>query len=152
MFLCICDGHLMAYDSEFFQHLTTLVESKGCHLFAVNERQSSIALVIKKKLYLYFWQQSTFILRKEFSLQDVPKTIYFHQCGIIIGYRRFYESIDPATGLVTRILDFEKEHKMVCFEVEILCFSDMFSDHLERFRLRLFAVKIWYFPLAYKVF
>jgi hypothetical protein len=122
----------MIYDSQFFQHLATLNESKGCHLFAVNEKAYSLAVVTKKKVSIYLWQPPNFHLRKEFSLSDTPKSIYYVNNCLIVGYKKFYECIDINSGIVSRILDVEKDHKMIMTEV----------GH--------FLVSLFYFQLAFR--
>lgn len=108
-----------------------LAESKGCSSFAVNEKQFTVALSLKKKLCVYSWQQPNFVPRKEFTLQDIPKGVWCYQNVIIVGYRKFYDSIEPNSGLVSRVLDFEREHKMICAEVR-----EVFSFFLFPFLFR----------------
>lgn len=107
----------MAYDSQFFQHLSTISESKGCHLLSVNEKLNSIAVVNKRKLLIYGWQQPNFILRKEFNLPDIPKVLYYLNNFVVLGYKKHYEGLDFSTSLSNRILDIEKEHRMIIAEV-----------------------------------
>lgn len=107
----------MAYDSHFYQLLGSINESKGCHLLAVNEKASSIVVANKKKLTSYNWQSPGFMLHREYNLIDIPKSISYIQGSVVIGYKKFYECIDINTGTVSRILDIEKEHKMIIAEV-----------------------------------
>jgi hypothetical protein len=86
----------------------------------VNEKLYSIIVANKKKLSIYSWQQPNFILRKEMTVQDVPKCLYSIQNSVIIGYKKFYECIDVNTGIISRILDIEKDHKMIILEVNPL--------------------------------
>ena len=108
--------------------MSTIADSKGCHLFAVNEKQFSIIVVNKKKLSQYTWQQPSFVLRKELNLQDVPKTVHYVNNSVIVAYKKFYECIEINSGISSRILDIEKEHKMIIMEVFV--FASSFSRQL----------------------
>jgi hypothetical protein len=110
----------MAYDSQFYQLLSSIPDSKGCHIYAINEKQSSLVVANKKKLTHYIWQAPGFQVRKEYNLVDTPKSIYYFKHMVIIGYKKFYESLDINTGGSTRIADVDKEHKMVTIEVRII--------------------------------
>lgn len=111
------DGCIVAYDSQFYQQLGIIAESKTHTLFSVNEKQYALLAVSKKKLSQYVWQSPGFNLRKDFTLIDVPKTIIYLRSHVVIGYKKFYESMDLHTGVTTRLLDFEREHKMLTVEV-----------------------------------
>lgn len=113
----IIDGTIMAYDSQFYQLLSTIPESKGCHLFAVHERTNTVVVVNKKKLSCYGWQSPGFVLRREVNLVDVPKSICCLEGGAVVGYKKFYECVDLSTGTASRLLDVEKECRMVALEV-----------------------------------
>jgi hypothetical protein len=83
----------------------------------------------KKKLMQYAWQGQGpgFTAIKEFVLPDTPKSLHYTRNSVIVGYRKHYECIDLATGLSTRILDAEREHKMIICEVgtfkkTVVCF------------------------------
>ena len=120
--ICIADGVVTAYDSQFYQLLSTIVDNKGCHLFAVNEKSYSLVLANKKKIYLYSWNQPGFVLGKEYNLNDVPKSLHYMQQtqqtgAIILGFRKHYEVLDLVTSRTARIVDVEKEHKMFCLEL-----------------------------------
>lgn len=117
MILGIIDGMIYAYDSQFYQQMATIPDSKGCHLYAVNELAKMIVVANKKKLTQYSWQEPGFQMKKEFNLSDVPKNIYCIAGSVIIAYKKYYECLDVNTGGLSRILDVEKEHKMVIIEV-----------------------------------
>jgi hypothetical protein len=107
----------MAFDAQFYQLLGSITENKGCHLYAVHEKNYSIVVANKKKIFLYGWQGSGFLLKRDFNLIDVPKSLHCVANGAIVGYRKFYECIDLTSAMTSRILDVEKEHKMVTLEV-----------------------------------
>lgn len=107
----------MAYDSQFFQSIGSIPDSKGCHLIAIYEKQNSVLVANKKKLSHYSWISPGFNLRKEFNLSDVPKTVAHIVNTAIIGYKKFYECLDLASGTTSRLMDVEKEHKMIIVEI-----------------------------------
>ncbi|KAJ1443435.1 hypothetical protein B484DRAFT_6762 [Ochromonadaceae sp. CCMP2298] len=132
--LCIVDGLVTAFDSQFYQPLGAITEQKGCHCFAVHEAGRFLLLAHRKKLMQYAWQggqgqggqgqASCFQLLREFTLADSPQSLLC--CGggagggggcVIVGYRRHYECLDLLSGTSSRILDVEKEHKLVALEV-----------------------------------
>ncbi len=115
--MCISDGIVTAFDSQFYQVLGSIPDSKGCQLFSIYEKQDSIIIVNKKKLFQYGWQRPGFVLRKEFNLSDIPKSITHIKGTAIIGYKKYYETLDLSTGTSNRLLDVEKEHKMVVVEL-----------------------------------
>ena len=63
-------------------------------MFSISERNSLLAVLNKKKLTLYLWQGTNFIIRKELNLPDAAKTILCSQNAVIVGYKRHYEAID----------------------------------------------------------
>lgn len=117
MILGIIDGTMMAYDSQFYQMLASIPDSKGCHVYAVNEKQSSLVVANKKKLTQYIWQAPGFQIRKEFNLADTPKSLLYAGNLVVVGYKRFYEVVDISTGGTAKIVDVDKEHKNISIEV-----------------------------------
>lgn len=79
--------------------------------------QVGLAAVNKKKLSHHIWQMPGFSPRRDFNLSDVPKNICFVRNSVIIGYKKFYECLDLNSGVTSRILDVEKENKMIILEV-----------------------------------
>lgn len=99
------------------------MDTKGCHLLAINERNFTVVVINKKKLSLYAWQlgQNTgFIIRKEYTLPDTPRAVYYIQNALVIGYKKHYEAIDVNTFAQARILDVDKDQRMICVEVILL--------------------------------
>ncbi len=111
---------IYAYDSQFYQQMATIPDSKGCHVYAVNELAKMIVVANKKKLSQYTWQEPGFQLKKEFNLTDTPKNIHFVSGSVIVAYKKYYECLDVNSGGVSRIIDVDKEHKMVIGEVSVL--------------------------------
>ncbi len=107
----------MAYDSQFYQLLASIPDTKGCHLYSVNERQSCLVVANKKKLTQYVWQAPGFNMRKEINLVDTPKSLFYAGNIVIVGYKKFYELVDINTGGITKLADIDKEHKMVTIQV-----------------------------------
>jgi hypothetical protein len=113
----IVDGVLSAFDTQFPQNVTVVADQKGCHCFAINEQNRTLVVANKKKLVQYAWQAPGFALVREFTLPDVPKSMLFVRNAVILGYRKHYECLDLVTGIATRILDVEREHRMLITEV-----------------------------------
>jgi hypothetical protein len=113
------DGMVMAYDLQTFQLMSQLPETKGVIAFAIHEKSSMLAVLNKKKLSLYLWQGTSFLLRREITLSTEAKCLLCASNLVVVGYKRYYETIDILTLAVTRILDFEKDHKMVCLELPL---------------------------------
>ena len=121
----IVDGMITAFDITSFQVKSQLLDTKGCHLFAINERSFTVVVINKKKMTLYAWQlgqNAGFVIRKEASLPDTPKALFYIQNAVIIGFKRSYEAIDVNTFASSRILDVDKDQRMVCVEVFKKCF------------------------------
>ena len=100
------------------------MDTKGCHLFSINERNFTIVVANKKKMALYAWQlgqNAGFVIRKEATLPDTPKSLYYIQNAIIIGFKRNYEAVDVNTFSSSRILDVDKDQRMICIEVTVNC-------------------------------
>ena len=115
----IVDGVLTAYDSQFYQLLGSIAEQKGCHCFSVYEPGRALVLGIKKKLFHYSWQGAGFAPLREFILSDVPKGLLCVRNCVVVAYRKHYECLDLLSGAAARILDVEREHKMVMTEVRM---------------------------------
>jgi hypothetical protein len=98
----------------------------------VNEKLFTIVVANKKKLSVYSWQQPNFSLRKEINIQDVPKVLYFVHNSVVVGYKKFYECIDLNTGVISRILDIEKDHKMIVVEVNDFFLSLLLYQHAKQ--------------------
>ena len=121
----IMDGMVMAYDSQTLQLLSQLLDTKGCHLFAVQERSSLLVVANKKKISIYQWQDSGIVPKREMATPEVPKSLLCVSGAIIVGYKKGYDVIDlqdvssSATNTMTasRLIDFDKEHRNVCLEV-----------------------------------
>lgn len=107
-----------AYDSQYCQNLGAISDQKGCHCFAVNEKNHSLVIANKKKLYQYAWQSPGFSLVREFTLTDTAKSLIYVRNSVVIGLRKHYECLDLVTGSFSRILDVEREHRMVTLEVK----------------------------------
>lgn len=107
----------MSYDLQTFQLINQLPETKGCTSFAIHERSCMLAVINKKKLSLYLWQGTSFLLRREIPLSNEAKCLLCASNLVVVGYKRYYETIDMMTSAVNKILDFEKDHKMVCLEL-----------------------------------
>ena len=123
----IVDGAITAYDLHTAQMITTIAETKGCLGFAVHEKSSILVVAIKRKLALYVWQGAGFVPRREISLADFPKTIACAANMIVVGYKRHYESVDLTSFATARLLDVDKEHRMVCLEVIHLLSPNLFA-------------------------
>lgn len=106
-----------AFDSQYSQSLGAVAEQKGSHCYSVNEQSRFLVLANKKKLFQYAWQAPGFVPIREYNLADVPKSLLCVRNAVIIGYRKHYECLDLITGNATRILDVEREHKMLITEV-----------------------------------
>lgn len=113
------DGTIVAIDSQFHQQLGAIADAKTYHLFAVGEKQGGLVAVNKKKLAHHVWENPGFSLRREYTMIDVPKTIAYFKNSVIIAYKKFYECLDLQSGVTSRILDVEREHRMVIAHVSI---------------------------------
>ncbi len=116
-------------------------------MFAVHERAGAVVVGCagKKRLYAFAYSQSGgFQFRRELAVVDVPRTLLCLSPSsgagtgtvvVVAGYKKFYESLElslsasaaasasasagtqTASALASRILDVEKEHKMIALEV-----------------------------------
>lgn len=111
------DGVLSAFDTQFPQNVTTIADQKGCNCFAINEAHRTIVIANKKKLLQYAWQAPGFAFVRDFPLPDVPKSMVFVGSAVVLGYRKHYECLNLVAGVANRILDVEREHKMLITEV-----------------------------------
>ena len=135
MILALVEGTIVAYDSHYYQMMTSIQDSsvKGCcTLFTVHESSGSVIVSTqKKKIYLFHYQSGgngnspVFTMLRDWTLVDVPRSLFcipsHPNVVAIIGYKKFYESISldlsVQESIPNRILDVEKEHKMVTLEV-----------------------------------
>ena len=124
MLIAIVDGVVTAFDMATFQIKCTLPDTKGCHVFSVHEYNGIMAVANKRKISLYTWLSFSptnapgFYLRKEVSnLSELPKNIICVSNAIIVGFKRSYEAFDMNSFIPTKILDVDKDQKMLCLEV-----------------------------------
>jgi hypothetical protein len=71
---------------------------------------------------IFQWQSGNggFALRREFSFSETPRAILCvggNSGSVIVGLKKHYEVIDLQTFNSIKLLDFEKEHRLVVFEV-----------------------------------
>ena len=116
------DGVLTAFDTQYYQSIGSIVDQKGCHAYAVNEAARTLVLANKKKLFYYSWLAPGFAPIREFVLADVPKSLLCARTSVVVGYRKHYECVELTTGNSNRMLDVEREHKMVITEVRSACY------------------------------
>lgn len=117
---------MTVYDSQFYQLIASISEQKGSHIFSVQENIRSIVLANKKKLYQYSWQSPGFVLIREYSLSDVPKTLQYINSFVIIGYKKHYECLDLITGNASRMIDVDKEYRMIALEVLVTILNNFY--------------------------
>ena len=108
-------------------------------MFSVHEYNGILAVGNKKKITLYTWSQPSnipgspavvggFQFRKETTnLTDTPKNIVCVSSCIIVGYKRTYEALDINTLNSTKILDVDKDQKMLCMEVSLVHSNPLIS-------------------------
>ena len=126
--MCISDGYLMVFDLDTLQPLNPMPETKGANLFCVNERLSLLCVGIRHKFKLFSWQAgvkgvlvgslaSGFTLKKEFASPESPRALICTSGCIIVGYKKHYDAIDVQSYTSTRLVDFDREHKLISLEV-----------------------------------
>ncbi len=115
--LGIVEGFIVVYDSDNFTTLGQINESKGVTQFSVHEPSSLLCTISKRKVSLFLWQGFGFILRREIQLPDTPKMSYCMENMIILGHKKYYDILETATYSTSKLLDFDKENKMVAIEV-----------------------------------
>lgn len=65
--------------------------------------------------------QTGFYLRKEISsLPELPKNITCISNAIVVGLKRSYEVFDINTLVSNKILDVDKDQRMLCLEVSLM--------------------------------
>jgi hypothetical protein len=111
------DGAVTAYDIHTLQQVASIQDTKGCVGFAIHEKSSVLIVAIKRKLALYVWQGSGFVPRKEIAVAEFPKFVFCAANMVVVGYKRHYESTDLTSFATSRLLDVDKEHRMVCLEL-----------------------------------
>jgi hypothetical protein len=74
-------------------------------------------VAVKRKILIFGWQGTNFVMRKEILVVDSPKLLVCVSNNIIVGYKKHYEVIDIASSTSTRLLDIDREHKLVSLEV-----------------------------------
>ena len=121
--LGISDAFIVVYDSDNFTALGQINESKGVLSYSVHERSSLLCTISKRKISLFLWQGFGFILRREIPLADTPRTSYCLDGVVVLGHKKWYEAMETSAYTVTRLLDVEKEHKMICMEVQYVVAS-----------------------------
>jgi hypothetical protein len=96
--------------------------SLGTTLYNINEKAAILCVSQKHKMKIFHWQSGIggFILRREMSYSESPRAILCiggSTGSIIVGFKKHYEVTDLQTYNAVRLLEFEKEHRLVAFEV-----------------------------------
>lgn len=76
-----------------------------------------LCAVIKKKLVIFTWQGFGFTVKREVALSDSPRVVINNDGLVIVGQKKSYEIIETSQFTVSKLLDFDKEHKMVALNV-----------------------------------
>lgn len=115
----IMDGVVAIYNLETCVLITQLNETKGCTAYTCHATENLLCIILNKKILLYQRQGSLFLLKKEINSpsQNTPRTATFTQSCLIIGYRRYYDIMDFNLGNAVKIIDIEREHRMVVVEL-----------------------------------
>lgn len=92
--MTITDAMITVYDLHTHEILCQLSETRGCNLFTTQERNCTLVVVNKKKVSYYIWQGTSFDHLTDRSLTDTPKLLHCLSHSLIVGYRRYYESVD----------------------------------------------------------
>lgn len=123
MVFAIVDGVLTFFDLASSSVRPSLPDTKGCHAFSVNERNFTIVVANKRKLMIYSWQEGHgggAHLRKELATTDLSKSLLCMDNCLVIGYKRSYEAVDLMTYSTLKVLDVDKDQKMISVEVCVL--------------------------------
>jgi hypothetical protein len=115
--LGIVEGSIAAFDLSNHQQVAHLAETKGCSSFAIHEKSNTLAVATKRKLALYSWTGSTLVPKRDVSLSDTIKYLICAGDAIIVGFRRHYESLDLNSFAGSRLVEVDREHKMVGLEL-----------------------------------
>jgi MinD-like ATPase involved in chromosome partitioning or flagellar assembly len=133
LILGIVDGIVTAYDMNTFLVKATLLDTKGCHTFAISEYNDMLVVANKKKISVYSWStapniasaaagavSSGFILNKEaMNLSELPKSVTCIASSIIIGFKRTYDAMDIFSLSSIKILDVDKDQRMLSLEIPV---------------------------------
>lgn len=136
----IVDTYIIAYDLHTFSQLNQIPETKGTThrrrmsnlspwpfptgttVYSINERASVLCVGQKHKMkvFSFLGGLSGFSLRRELAFNETPRVLFPVGGGggcLIVGFKKHYEALDAHSYASTRLLEFEREHKLVCVEV-----------------------------------
>jgi hypothetical protein len=104
-------------------------------VYCVNERSSLLCVGQKHKMkvFSFLGGLSGFSLKKDLSFPESPRVIFSTNSSsgcLIIGFKKHYESLDMHSFAPTKLLDFEREHKLVCVEVRLNICCDWLCIHI----------------------
>lgn len=133
--MTITDAMITVYDLHTHEILCQLSETKGCNLFTTQERNCTLVVVNKKKVSYYIWQGTSFDHLTDRSLTDTPKLLHCLSHSLIVGYRRYYESIDIPPITATLLgpnalgsIGTPRPHPHTCIRPSILLSIHKFMD------------------------
>lgn len=113
----IVDSLIVAYDVNSLAPISQLPELKGTIAFTVNERALLLVVAAKRKITILSWHLAGFVFKKEIPTTESVKCLLCYPTSIVTGFKKHYDMIDIPTTTFTKLLDFEREHKMSCVEV-----------------------------------
>eukprot|EP01083_Nonionella_stella_P004497 13023_1 len=106
--VCIADTYIRVHSLPDFRLVTQLHKTKGCHLFAMNRRESGagglyLCVALKKRLLLYVWKgcEIGFVEQKEFVTPEKVRTLVFAGRNICVGMRNDYSLIRVGSGEIS---------------------------------------------------
>jgi hypothetical protein len=104
-----------------FAALNQMPETKGTTLYDINEKACLLCVSQKHKLKIFQWQSGLggFLLRREVSYPESPRTLLCISGtnNLLVGLKKHYEILDLQSYNSTKVVEFEKEHRLVAFEV-----------------------------------
>lgn len=110
----------------------------GTTLYNINERAAILCVSQKHKMKIFQWQMGTgFSLRREISYPESPRAILClgsSTGSVVVGFKKHYELTDLQTSNSSKILDFDKEHRLVAFEVIFCLYFLTFLDSCDVFK------------------
>lgn len=88
---------------------------------------------------IFQWQSGSggFSLRREIAFPESPRAILClgsSTSSVVVGFKKHYELTDVQSSNSVKLLDFEKEHRLVAFEVGRYSFYPYFDRFLLHFQ------------------
>jgi len=109
------DGSLTVVNLGQSSASAQTIEAKGIRCFCIEESQKILYVSTKKRIHIFSWEGTSFVLQKDLPLSSTPlslATVPGVPAVVVLGFKREYSLFDVGTRQLTPVLEMEKDQPL----------------------------------------